>query len=460
MPAWVVWVLSGAFLVGILLTGYLVFSMVRGLASAWTGTGPAPFSFAGAASQATPEPGQAPTAVAAQQTGPAWNGVDRVNILLMGLDYRDWSEGDGPPRTDSMMLVTIDPITKAAGMLSIPRDLWVEIPGFEHNRINTAYFLGETYQLPGGGPAMAAKTVENLLGVPVGYYAVIDFRAFERMVDEIGGIDMLVKEEIKICPIGRPCKVISAHSLHFDGPSALAYARARKTAGGDFDRADRQQQVALAIRDKILNLNMLPALLAKAPALYEEFASGIRTNLSFDQMLSLGSLALQLPKDSIRRGVISPPDMVTMEILPTGAEVLRPIPSEIRRLRDELFAEASAVGPSVPVDQPVEAAKVENPRVRVLNGSGVEGLATTTADYLTSQGITVIDVGNADRLDYEKSRIFVHNATFPYTLRFLAEMLNLSQGQILSPVAPSGDVDLVVVLGADWAYAAIQGALP
>ncbi len=237
MPAWVVWVLSGAFLVGILLTGYLAFSMVRGLASAWTGTGPAPFSFAGGASQATPEPGQAPAAVAAEQAGPAWNGVDRVNVLLMGLDYRDWSEGDGPSRTDSMMLVTIDPITKAAGMLSIPRDLWVEIPGFEHNRINTAYFLGETYQLPGGGPAMAGKTVENLLGVPVTYYAVIDFRAFERMVDEIGGIDMLVKEEIKICPIGRPCKVISAHSLHFDGPSALAYARARKTCSSDLPAA-------------------------------------------------------------------------------------------------------------------------------------------------------------------------------------------------------------------------------
>ncbi len=461
LPAWVVWLLSGAFLVGILLTGYLVFSLVRGLASAWTGTGPAPFAFlGGGASQATPEPGQAPTAVAAQPTGPAWNGVDRVNILLMGLDYRDWSEGEGPPRTDSMMLVTIDPITKAAGMLSIPRDLWVEIPGFEHNRINTAYFLGETYQLPGGGPAMAAKTVEQLLGVPVTYFAVIDFRAFERMIDEIGGVEVKITEEVKICPIGEKCRWLYPSSKLLNGPDSLAYARARKTAGGDFDRAQRQQQVALAVRDKILNLNMLPSLLAKAPALYEQFASGIRTNLSFDQMIALGTLALQLPKESIRRGVISPPDMVTLEILPTGAEVLRPIPSEIRRLRDELFAEASAVGPAVSVEQPVEAAKVENPRVRILNGSGVEGLATKTADYLTSQGITVVGVGNADRLDYEKSRIFVHNPTFPYTLRFLAEMMGLSQGQILSPVAPSGDVDLEVVLGADWAYAALQGAIP
>ena len=167
MPAWIVWLLGGAFFVGILLSAYLAFSLVRGLTSAWTGTGPAPFQFSGSSQAVTSEPGQPPAAVAVQETGPAWNGVDRVNVLLMGLDYRDWSEGDGPPRTDSMMLVTLDPITKAAGMLSIPRDLWVEIPGFEHNRINTAYFLGETYQLPGGGPAMAAKTVENLLGVPV-----------------------------------------------------------------------------------------------------------------------------------------------------------------------------------------------------------------------------------------------------------------------------------------------------
>lgn len=461
MPAWVLWALGGAFLIGIVLTGYLVFSMARGLASAWTGTGPAPFSFAGiGGGEATPAAGQPPVAIPAQETGPAWNGVDRVNILLMGLDYRDWSEGDGPPRTDSMMLVSVDPITKAAGMLSIPRDLWVEIPGFEHNRINTAYFLGETYQLPGGGPALAAKTVENLLGVPVTYYAVIDFRAFERMVDEIGGVEVLVKEEVKICPIGQKCRWLRPSSALLNGSDALAYARARKTAGGDFDRAQRQQQVAMAIRDKILNLNMLPSLLAKAPALYENFATGIRTNLSFDQMIALGSLAVQLPKESIRRGVIAPPDMVTMETLPSGAEVLRPIPSEIRRLRDELFAQASAVGPAAPVDQPVEAAKVENPRVRILNGSGVEGLASKTAEYLKAQGISVVEVGNADRLDYEKSRIFVHNPTFPYTLRFLAELMGLSQGQILSPVAPSGDFDLEVVLGADWAYQAIQGAIP
>ncbi len=74
-----------------------------------------------------------------------------------------------------------------AGMLSIPRDLWVEIPGFGFNRINTAYTYGESNRLPGGGPGLAVKTVESVIGVPIQYYAVIDFSAFERMIDEIGG---------------------------------------------------------------------------------------------------------------------------------------------------------------------------------------------------------------------------------------------------------------------------------
>ena len=82
----------------------------------------------------------------------------------MGLDYRDWEAGEGPPRTDTMILLTIDPLTKTAGMLNIPRDLWVSIPGFEYGRINTAYPLGIAFDVPGGGPALAMQTIESLAG--------------------------------------------------------------------------------------------------------------------------------------------------------------------------------------------------------------------------------------------------------------------------------------------------------
>jgi LCP family protein required for cell wall assembly len=448
IPAWAVWGLAAAFILGALVSGYLVFRAVRDLAAAWTGTGITPFQFSGSAPTAAP--GQTAVPVVVEATPIPWNGSDRITILVMGLDYRDWESGTGAPRTDSMMLVTLDPVARTAGMLSIPRDLWVEIPGFEHNRINTAYFLGESYNLPGGGPELAMKTVENFLGVPVDYFAVIEFSAFERMIDEIGGIEVLVPERVKISPLGRQSRWLEAKAYLLDGPEALAYARARKTEGGDFDRAQRQQQVVMAVRDRIFELNMVPTLVTRAPALYQELAQGVRTNLSFDQMMSLGLLAMQLDKKTIRRGVIAPPEMVIFQHLPDGAEVLKPVPDRIRQLRDEIFTVTSAVGPSVPVDDPAEGARQEGARLAVRNGSGIEGLATQTGEYLTDQGLQVVEVGNADRLDYEISRVIVHSDRFPYTVRYLASLLGLEESQILNQTYADPPVDVVVVLGRDW----------
>jgi len=448
IPNWAVWGLAAGFTIAALLSGYLVYRAVRDLVSAWTGTGPTPFRFSGGLPTAAP--GSTAVPVAIEATPVPWNGSDRITILVMGLDYRDWESGAGAPRTDSMMLVTVDPVAHTAGMLSIPRDLWVEVPGFEHNRINTAYFLGESYNLPGGGPALAMKTVENLLGVPVDYYAVIEFSAFERMIDEIGGIEVLVPERVKISPLGRKSRWLEAKAYLLDGPEALAYARARKTEGGDFDRASRQQQVILAVRDRILELNMIPTLITRAPALYQELAQGVRTNLSFDQIMSLGLMGTQLEKKSIRRGVIAPPEMVLFENLPDGAQVLKPVPDRIRQLRDEIFTFTSAVGPSVDTTDPAEGARQEVARLSVRNGSGIEGLATNTKDYLTDQGLQVLEVGNADRLDYEISRLIVYSDRFPYTVKYLASLLGLQESQILNQVYPDAPVDVVVILGRDW----------
>jgi LCP family protein required for cell wall assembly len=438
-----VWGLAAAFTIGALISGGLVYRAVRDLAAAWTGTGPTPFEFSG--SNPTAAPGQAAVPVTAEVTAVPWDGSDRITILIMGLDYRDWESGTGAPRTDSMMLATLDPVARTAGMLSIPRDLW-----FEHNRINTAYFLGESYNLPGGGPELAMKTVENVLGVPVDFFAVIEFSAFERMIDEIDGIEVLVPERVKISPLGRQSRWLEAKAYLLDGPEALAYARARKTEGGDFDRAARQQQVVLAVRDRVLELDMIPTLITRAPALYQELAQGVRTNLSFDQMMSLVLLASQLDKKAIQRGVIEPPEMVIFQTLPDGAQVLKPVPDRIRQLRDEIFTLTSAVGPSVAAEDPAEGARQESARLATRNGSGIEGLATHTSDFLTEQGLHVVEVGNADRLDYEISRVIVYSDRFPYTVRYLASLLGLEESQILNQSTPDSPVDIAVILGRDW----------
>jgi LCP family protein required for cell wall assembly len=244
-----------------------------------------------------------------------------------------------------MILLTIDPMTSKMGMLSVPRDLWVEIPGFSHNRINTAYMLGEAYRLPGGGAALAMQTVESVIGVPIQYFAVIDFHTFERLIDEIGGVDVLVTEPIKIAPIGREGKWLEAKAYHLDGPDALAYARVRKTGGADFGRAKRQQQVAMAILDRVVGFDMVPLLLAKAPVLFQELSTGFRTNMTLDQMIALGWMAIRIPRDEIQMGVIEPPKMVGFYTRPDGASVLRAVTDAIRVLRDQIFTETSGYRP-------------------------------------------------------------------------------------------------------------------
>ncbi len=107
-----------------------------------------------------------------------------------------------PPRSDTMILLTIDPLTKTAGMLSIPRDMWVNVPGFGYSRINMAYANGEGSKLPGGGPELAKKTVEQFIGVPIQYYAQIDFSTFASFIDEIGGIEIYNDENLRLDPLG------------------------------------------------------------------------------------------------------------------------------------------------------------------------------------------------------------------------------------------------------------------
>ncbi len=334
--------------IDILLAGVLTHYVTRDLSATWTGIGLNPFQPGRRETQiASTVPGTTPTLIPIEVTPEPWDGSDRVTILLMGLDYRDWVANFGAPRSDSMFLVTIDPVTKRGGMISIPRDLWVEIPGFGHNRINTAYMFGEAYSLPGGGPGLAMKVVENLLGIPIQYYAVIEFATFENLIDEIGGVDVEVKERIKIAPIGRDAFWLDPKPYHLDGAETLAYARVRKYGGGDFGRAERQQQVALAVMDRVVGFEMIPTLVGKAPTLFQQLSEGIKTNMSLQEMIALGWLSVSIPKENISRGVIAPPNMIAFHIRPDGANVLRAVPDQIRILRDEIFVDTSGFGPLI-----------------------------------------------------------------------------------------------------------------
>jgi len=378
-----------------------------------------------------------------------WDGASRVNILVMGLDYRDWVSGEGAPRTDTMILASVDPLSETVGLLSIPRDLWVNLPGFEEpNRINVAYRFGETYQLPGGGPALAMDTVEGLLGLKIDYYALIDFYSFEQFIDELGFIEIDVPHNIWVDPIDGPTVKLKRGAHDLPGNLALAYARARNTEGGDFDRAGRQMQVIMAVRDRILSYDMFTTLISRAPAIYEQISSGVQTNLTLEQAVQLAWLVKQIPAEDIKRGSIGT-DHVTFGKSPEGDDVLKPRPEQIRILRDEIFAAEGLASPAMAGADPQELMQIENAKVSVLNGAGVPGLATRTSDYLTTQGVNVTSTGDAPEL-YNATTIISYTGN-PYTINYLVNLMGISENRIYNRFDPTSQVDVELFLGYDWA---------
>jgi LCP family protein required for cell wall assembly len=441
------------------------FTVIRKIVTGWTiGTLPGapsidestlPTTAAG-----TPMPvSSAPLQPDAGPTPQAWDGSSRVTVLIMGLDYDD-TEARRIPRTDSMMVASMDPQTKTAGIMSIPRDTWVNIPGFDYAKINTAYFLGDSYKLPGGGAGLAVQTVESFLGVPINYYAQIDFDAFVKFIDEIGGVDINVPQKIKVSVMGgftvhgtngtytRETKTLKPGVQRLDGATALAYARDRHTDGGDFDRSSRQQQVVQAVREKVLSLNMLPTLIAKAPQLYNDLSSGIHTNLSLSQIVQLAMYASQIPEYNIHYGLLGP-DSALNGTSPDGQSILIPLMDKFRTVRDETFATSGPLASSVVSTNQAELVKQEQAKISIHNGSSTTGLAETTGNYFRNQGLNIVEVGN-DNLT--GSSYVVDITGKPNTISYLASTMNLSTAQIRNaPYDPNSAVDVIVVLGNDWA---------
>ena len=395
-----------------------------------------------------------PVAIPDSDLPPAWDGASRVNILIIGLDYRDVLANQGPPRSDTMIVLTIDPLTKTAGMMSIPRDMWVNIPGFGYSCINTAYSSGEGARLPGGGPELARKTVEQFLGIPIQYYAQIDFNAFVEFINLIGGIEVYNDEDLRLDPVGEgkdKIRMTCCGMRKMDGDKTLAYVRYRKDKEGDVARANRQQKVILAIRDKVLSPENFPVLLGKAQQFYEEFSAGIQTNMPFDIALRLGVLARDIPVESIKRGVIDY-NMVLLADTELGGErasVMKPLPDKIRELRDQVFTSGGAVSPLAAQNDLTAMMQADGARVRLLNGSVAGGLEQVTGQFLVNQGVQVTEAGAAEGTN---STLIILYSPKLYTLRYFQSLFGItSSSQILIRPDPASSVDIEVRLGNDWA---------
>ncbi len=322
-----------------------------------------------------------------------WQGKDRITVLLLGIDQRP-DEDPNTARTDTMILLTLDPQTNSAGMLSIPRDLYVPLPDKGMDRINTAHVYG--------GPEYAKRAIEYNFGIPVQHYARVNFVALTTVIDLIGGIEIyndadINDREYPDSNYGYDPFVLAQGWHTMDGKTALKYARTRH-GSSDFGRIKRQQQVIMALREKLKSTDAATKLLPQIPAILQTLSSAIKTDLNTVEIAQLALRAKDIPDERITR--VSIDETAVQDFTtPQGGSVVVPVRERIRELREQFYNPVVAVQPQDATPLPPEPL-----RVQIQNGTQTQGLAASTKTFLEGKGFVVDSVADAPQA-YQRSVI-------------------------------------------------------
>ena len=365
---------------------------------------------------------------------PTWPGTERINVLLLGMDQRPEERVIGTPtRSDTLMVVSIDPVLKTGTMVSFPRDLWVAIPGFGEERINAAYRFGEINRGTGGGPALAARTIEQNFSLRTPYYATVDFAGFQEIINTLGGIVIDLRRPLK--DDAYPTDNYGIERVYFapgpqimDGATALKYTRTRH-ADSDFGRMTRQQQVLFAIRDRALRLNMLP----RVPQLMDQGLRAVQTNLTPVELLGLARLAGEIETSAVGTLVVEN-QLVTPITGAGGASLLVPKREEIRRAIRNALADPGLVR--------------EAGRVEIVSSPTSSRLAQQVADRLAGEGLQVARRSETG-LEAETTAVALFAAK-PRTLAVTLRALGLGSEKVREAPADDGAPDIRVTLGPDF----------
>jgi LCP family protein required for cell wall assembly len=362
---------------------------------------------------------------------------DTVNILLLGSDTAQ----DNSWRTDSIIIVSINPAMPSVSMLSLPRDLYVYIPGWKMSRINTADSHGERVGYPGGGPGLVKATLEYNLGVRIHYFARVNFDTFTRLVNTLGGIDVIVDCGVQDtfpdpeAEEGQTDIDLGPGVHHLDGKFTLWYARSRWNSN-DYDRARRQQRVLRGMWAKIKQLG----LLTKLPELWDDLQTMVQTDLSLENMLWLATVASRLDTDTAIKSRFVDGTVLKAWLTPEGAQVQLPDYARIRPLITEALTPPST-----------SRARQGLIQIEVLNGTTWSDWAILAADRLIWEGFEVVNIAQADRLDYAETQIIDHMDTSKGSpVNRLARVLGVNVGNISPNRTPGSDIDFRVIVGYDY----------
>jgi LCP family protein required for cell wall assembly len=350
---------------------------------------------------------------------PSWDGEGRVTLLLLGVDRRE----EEVSRSDTIILVNIDPAEKTARMISIPRDLRVIVPGFGAHKINAAYTFGDFNEdVPGRGPGLMMRTIETNFGINIDYFAEVDFNGFVEIVDTVGGLTLDVPYPIRDNEYPGPNNqymriYFPSGWQHMDGQRVLQYARTRH-ADNDVQRSARQQQVLLALRQQAVSLD----LLRQASTLIGEVGDAVRTDLSPDQALKLARLATEIDTASI--------EQLSLD----QALLVYDTPEEYYFQADwQVVGDIMTSFTGQTIVPPMSA--LANPRydtgIRLLDGSVIPGLGPRVLEVLVANGFE--DVTTAELPDYGNyptTQIMVSPSN-TQTAFLLAQLLGLPESSIV-----------------------------
>ncbi len=385
-------------------------------------------------------------------------GDGRVNILMLG---KGGPGHEAPDLTDTILLASIDPIANEASLISVPRDLYVEDRNGYSTKINAIYSGAKQAMLAkanktdedkeaaeNAGLTAIENSVTEVLGVPIHYNVMVDFTAFKDAIDTIGGITIDVKEPLYDSSLawllkGNP--LVAAKGLQtFDGSRALLYARSRHgSARGDFDRAERQREVLVALQQKMMSAGTFSNPF-KVVELLDNFGDHVRTDLNgLGEIKRLYEISQNIGSDKVTSlGLADPPNVLVATDNIGGLSVV--VPTAGLNQYDEIrsYIRNTIRDPFL---------KRENARVIILNGTGTAGLATATSEELKSYGYNVVSVDNAPTSDYTKSQLIdISNGTKEYTKSYIQKRLGLTSTSNAPVGIPGTDVaDFVIILGTD-----------
>lgn len=367
------------------------------------------------------------------------NGQETVNFLLIGSDRRP----GGSFRTDTMVIVILRPNDGQVSLISIPRDLWVYIPEWENQRINTAYQHGISVGYPGGGPGLLKETILYNLGIRIDHTAMVEFDGFRQIVDTLGGVDVPVS-----CPY-TDWKLIDPSFdpenednwflyttgpglIHMDGDLALWYARSRQKSS-DFDRGRRQQEVLRALFTQALHADTLKRI----PELYNDLKDTVDTDLNLVDLLQLSLYAPKMTNADIRSYYIRPP-YVSSWITDAGAYVLLPNEEALQQMLTEALSASTKT---------VERQAIT---VDVMNGTSVTGYDSLAATRLNYAGYET-NIIPSDRQDYAYSVLIDKTAVQdPNFSSAILDVMGLSPSSLISAPDPKSKSNYLLILGNDY----------